>query len=91
MHLDDVGVSYFSEGLDLPQLEALVPALVLVLHGLDGHQFLGFDVDGLVDSPKGPVPQYFYYLVLLHALYMVSRAITPADEQISGRRTHPWR
>lgn len=56
----------FAQGLYLPQLDALVPTLVFLLHLLDGHHLPRLDVRRLVHSPERPVPQRLYRLVLLH-------------------------
>ena len=58
----------FPETFDFPELDALVPVAVLLLHLLNGHCLAGFGVGGLVDCPKGPVSQSFNRLVLLHML-----------------------
>jgi hypothetical protein len=66
LHLDDVGMVEFPQGFDLPQLEALLPVLVLALHLLDRHHFVGLVVDCLEDSSKGSISQDAYYFIFLH-------------------------
>jgi len=64
--LDDVWMIEFFERFDLPQLDALVPAFELFLHGFDGNDFTGLHVDGLVHAPKGSVADGLDDFVFVH-------------------------
>ena len=55
LELDDVGVVEFPQRLDLSQFKALIPVLILTFHLLDGHNLIGFFVDGLEDSSEGAI------------------------------------
>lgn len=68
LQLCDVGVVEFPQGLDLPQLEALLPGGILLLYLLYGDHLVGLGVYCLEYCPEGPVPQHPAYLVLLHLL-----------------------
>ena len=68
LKLCDVGVVELPQGLDLPQLEALLPGAILLLDFLYGDHLVGLGVDCLEDRPEGSVPQHPAYLVLLHLL-----------------------
>ena len=65
---NDVVVVKFTEGLDFPKFNALVPTRILLLHFLDGNHFSSLYVCGLIDCSKGTISQRFYCLVLFHSV-----------------------
>ena len=66
LQLYDAGMVQFSKRFYLPQLDALVPVRIFLLHLLDSHHLARLDVGRLVNRPKSTVPQGLYRLILLH-------------------------
>jgi len=60
-------MAHFPQGFDLSQLNAFVPAAVLLLHFFYGHHFACLDVSGLVDCSKSSVAKGLDRFVFLHS------------------------
>jgi len=72
LELHDVGVSDLAQGLDLAQVDALLPAEELLLHLLDCYCFIRTLVDCFLNCPLGPISDCFHYFLTFHQIYMNS-------------------
>jgi len=66
LELDDVGVVELAQAAHLAQRNALLPAVELFLHVLDGHHLPSLPVHALVHGAIGAVAQQLGHLVALH-------------------------